>query len=134
MSLIRQIYSIYSPNNLCLVTKSHKKTKNTVMLMLFICVNLLSVFICYNCSLFVFDLFLRLLTITMSFYALSSHSGFCPVSIKHHACIKWKHQLDATILSILFHLILLSTWTSYTIPDCTCLKLLMMGGCNTQNM
>jgi hypothetical protein len=28
----------------------------------------------------------------------------------------------------------LITWSSYTIPDCTCLKLLMMGGCNTRNM
>ena len=25
-------------------------------------------------------------------------------------------------------------WSSYTVPDCTCLKLLMMGGCNTRNM
>ena len=25
-------------------------------------------------------------------------------------------------------------WSSYTIPDCTCMKLLMMGGCNTRNM
>ena len=37
--------------------------------MLFICLKLLSVFICYNYSLFVLDLFLCLLTITISFYA-----------------------------------------------------------------
>jgi len=24
-------------------------------------------------------------------------------------------------------------WSSYTIPDCTCLKLLMMGECDTRN-
>jgi len=59
---------MYSPNNLCFVTKNHKKI-NFVMLMLFICVNLLSVFICYNCSLSVLDLFLCLLTIAISFYA-----------------------------------------------------------------
>ena len=39
------------------------------MLMFFICVNLLSVSICYNCSLSVHDLFLCLLTIAISFYA-----------------------------------------------------------------
>jgi hypothetical protein len=38
------------------------------MLMLFICVKLLSVFICCNCLLSVFDLFLCLLTIAISFY------------------------------------------------------------------
>jgi len=37
--------------------------------MLFICINLLSVFISYNCSLSVLDLFLFLLTIAIYFYA-----------------------------------------------------------------
>jgi len=39
------------------------------MLMLFISINLLYIFICYNCLLFVLDLFLCLPTIAISFYA-----------------------------------------------------------------
>ena len=46
-----------------------QKKINIVMLMLFICVNLLSVFTCYNCLLSVLDLFFCLLTIAISFYA-----------------------------------------------------------------
>ena len=46
------------------------------MLMFFICLKLLSVVICYNCLLFVFDLFLCLLTVAISFYALLLCSGF----------------------------------------------------------
>jgi len=45
------------------------KKINIVTLMLFICVNLLSIFICYNWLLSVLDLFLCLLTIAISFYA-----------------------------------------------------------------
>ena len=47
--------------------KSHKT--NIAKLLLFICVNLLSVFICYSCSLSVLDLFLCLLTIAIYFCA-----------------------------------------------------------------
>ena len=47
--MVWQIYSLCSPNNLSFVPKSHKKF-NIVMLILFICLKLLSVWICYNCS------------------------------------------------------------------------------------
>ena len=55
---------MYSPNNLGFVSKSKKI--NIVMLMLFTCINFLSVFICL---LSVLDLFLCLVTIAISFYA-----------------------------------------------------------------
>jgi len=51
------------------LSQSLTKKINIVMLMLFIRINLLSVFICYNYSLSVLELFLCLLTIAISFYA-----------------------------------------------------------------
>ena len=54
------------------------------------------------------------------------HQAFLNYELKYamyvlesqHFCSKWKHQLDATILSILFHIILLSTcFGCYTHPS-----------------
>jgi hypothetical protein len=62
MSLIGRIYL-----TICVfVTKSHKKNLTFLCKFLFICLKLLFVFICCNCSLFVFDLFFCLLTIAIS--------------------------------------------------------------------
>jgi hypothetical protein len=85
MYLIRWIYLIKSHNNLCFVIKKKKKKINIVMLMLFICLKLLSVFVCCNCSLSVFGLFLCLLTTAVSFNACVVTQWFCPVCIKHQS-------------------------------------------------
>jgi uncharacterized membrane protein len=50
------------------------------MLKIAVCIHLLQLLV-----LFVFDLFLCLLTTAISFYALSLHSGFVPVCTKHHS-------------------------------------------------
>ena len=62
-------------------TKSQYKKIN-IMLMIFICKNLLPLYIC--CS--VLDLFLYLLTTAISSCAFVVTQWFCPVCIKHHSC------------------------------------------------
>jgi hypothetical protein len=66
--------------------KVSQKTKhNIVMLMLFICLKLLSVIICYNFSFFIWlvSMFVNCSHIFLCFVVTQ---WFCPVCIKHHTC------------------------------------------------
>ena len=121
MSLIWQIYLLYSPNSLCFVTKFHKNKINIVMLTLFIHLKLLSVFICYNCSFCIWfvSLFVNYSHIFLCFVVTQQ---FCPVCIKHHSCT-WlgitlfdsKHLYNHTILH---NVLLLTCFTSYLLFVC----------------
>ena len=77
-------YKIYTDLIIYVLSLSLTKKKfNIVMLMLFLCLKLLSVFICYNCSFCIWRV--SLLITAISFYALSLHSGCVLSVLKHHS-------------------------------------------------
>jgi len=84
----KTVYVIYSLNNLCLFSLSltKKNILTFVMLMLFTCVYLPSVFILLQFACCVYQTCSSVCNYSHVFLCFSRYTVVCPVCISHHSC------------------------------------------------